>query len=164
MQAKTAIRQSIGLSDMLMKMYLDDLDDAAFLARPVPGMNHIAWQVGHLISSERKTVEEIKPGSCPPLPEGFDAKHNKEGAKRDDPEDFYTKDRYLELWKAQREASLAVLESLDDAGLDAPAPESIRSFCSTVGEALHMLSGQHPLMHVGQFVAVRRLLNKPIAM
>ncbi len=73
MQAKDAIRQSIEMADFTMGKYLDDLDDAAFMKRPVAGMNTIAWQVGHLISSEREAIEGIKPGSCPPLPEGFDA-------------------------------------------------------------------------------------------
>jgi hypothetical protein len=162
MQAKDAIRQSIGMADMMMNKYLEDLDDDAFLVRPVHGMNHIAWQLGHLISSERGTLEGIKPGSCPPLPEGFDAKHGKETIATNDPSQFYTKAEYLAFWKAQRAATLVVLESLDGADLDAPAPERIRGFCPTVGHALNMMGGVHPLMHAGQFVAVRRQLGKPI--
>jgi hypothetical protein len=128
-------------------------------------MNHIAWQLGHLISSERSTIEAIKPGTCPPLPEGFDAKHDqKECTKIDDPAAFHTKDEYLAVWKAQRDALKALVESMTDADLDAEAPERLRSFCPTVGHALNMMGGIHPLMHVGQFVAVRRKLDKPIAM
>lgn len=163
MQAKDVIRQSIEMSDMTVGKYLEDLDDAAFRVRPVGGMNHIAWQMGHLISVERSTVEAIKPGSCPPLPEGFDAKHEKETHSSDDPKDFQTRDEYLALWKAQRAASLAVLDSLSDADLDAPAPEKVRGFCPTVGHALNMMGGIHPMMHAGQFVGVRRSLQKPIA-
>jgi hypothetical protein len=165
MQAKDLIQQSIGTADMMMRKYLEDLDDAAFLIRPVEGMNHIAWQVGHLISGERSVIEAIKPGSCPPLPEGFDAKHDQKTTTTiDDPAAFYTKDEYLAIWKSQREALKALVESLTDADLDAPAPERFQSFCPTVGLALNMMGGMHPLMHVGQFVAVRRKLHKPIAM
>lgn len=163
MQAKDAIRQSIEMADMVTGKYLEDLDDAAFLARPVPGMNHIAWQIGHLISTERAALEAIKPGSCPPLPEGFDAKHGKETTAFNAPADFYTKDEYLAAWKGQRAALLSVLDSLDDAGLDAPAPERLRGFCPTVGLAINMMGGLHPMMHVGQYVAVRRAKEKPIA-
>jgi len=163
MQAKDAIRQSMEMSDMVMGKYLEDLDDAAFLRRPVEGMNHIAWQVGHLISIERGTIEAIKPGSSPALPEGFDAKHGKETHSVDDPGQFYTKDEYLAFWKAQREATRSVLDSLSDADLDAPAPERVRSFCPTVGHAMNMFGGVHPMMHAGQFVAVRRSLQKPVA-
>ena len=80
MKAKDAIRQAIEMSNMITGKYLDDLDEAAFLSRPVAGMNHIAWQIGHLISSERDVIDTIKPGFCPALPEGFDAKHTKETA------------------------------------------------------------------------------------
>ena len=163
MTAKDAIRQSIGMSDMIMAKYLDDLDDVALMKRPVAGMNHIAWQLGHLITSEYKVVDAIKPGSCPPLPEGFYAGHDKEAAKKDDAASFRTKDEYLALWTAQREASKALLETLSDAELDAPAPEHLRAMCPTVGHAINLLVGLHPMMHVGQFVAVRRELQKPIA-
>ena len=109
MQCKDAIRQAMGMADSIIGKYLEDLDDAAFLIRPVAGMNHIAWQMGHLISAERGTMEGIKPGSCPALPEGFDAKHGKETISLDDPKAFYTKDEYLALWKAQRAATQAHL-------------------------------------------------------
>jgi hypothetical protein len=163
MQAKNAIRQSIDMADMTIGKYLEDLDDAALLIRPVAGMNHIAWQMGHLISVERTMIEDIKPGSCPPLPEGFDARHSKETIGSDDPKAFHTRAEYLALWDAQRAATKAVLESIDDAKLDAPGPERFRSFCPTVGHALNMMGGVHPLMHAGQFVPVRRMLKKPIA-
>ena len=164
MQAKDAIRQTIQVTDMITGKYLEDLDDSAFFARPVAGMNHIAWQIGHLISSERVAIEAIKPDSCPALPEGFDAMHGKETAASDDPKAFLSREEYLALWKAQRAATLALLESLDDAGLDAPAPERIRAWCPTVGFAINMMGGLHAMMHAGQYVAVRRSLGKPIAM
>jgi hypothetical protein len=161
MQAKDAILQSIGVADMVMGKYLDDLDEKAFFVRPVEGMNTIAWQVGHLIGTERSFLEGVKPGSCPPLPEGFEAKHRKETASIDDPSMFPTKAEYLALWKAQRDATKAALESMSDADLDAPAPEGIRSFAPTAGQVFN-LTGLHALMHVGQFVAVRREQKKPI--
>jgi hypothetical protein len=165
MQAKDVIRHSIEMADMMMGKYLEDLDDSAFLVRAVPGMNHIAWQVGHLIATQRSAMEAIKPGSCPPLPEGFAAKHDQKTTTTiDDPAAFHTKAEYLAVWKAQREALKAVLESMTDAELDAPAPENLRGMVPTVGLALNLMGGIHPLMHVGQFVAVRRQLQMPVAM
>ena len=161
MHAKQAILQSIGVADSIMGKYLDDLGDEAFFVRPVEGMNTIAWQVGHLISSERGFVEAVKPGSCPALPEGFDAKHDKATSTIDDPSKFLTKAEYLALWKSQRAATRAALESLSDADLDAATPERIRHMCPTVGH-LFNLTGLHALMHVGQFVAVRREQKLPV--
>ncbi len=161
MQAKDAILQSIDVANMVMDKYLSDLSDEAFFVKPVEGMNTIAWQVGHLISSERGMVEGVKPGSCPSLPEGFDAKHGKEGTKIDDPSQFSTKVEYLAAWKAQRAATRAALEATPEADLDTPAPEKIRNFAPTVGHVFN-LTGLHPLMHVGQFVAVRREQKLPV--
>jgi hypothetical protein len=162
MQAKDAILQTINIADMIMNKYLSDLSDEAFFVKPIGGMNHIAWQVGHLVSSERGMIEGIKPGSCPPLPEGFDEKHRKDTTAIDDPSQFHTKAEYLEVWRAQRDATRALLESMTEAELDAPAPEKIRNMCATVGMVFN-LTGLHTLMHVGQFVAVRREQNLPIA-
>ena len=36
--------------------YVQDLADADLLLRPVPGINHIAWQLGHLITGSKKML------------------------------------------------------------------------------------------------------------
>jgi len=163
MSTKATIQQSLHISEMLMGKYLTDLDPQAFLTRPVAGMNHLAWQVGHLISSEHKMNERIKPGASPALPEGFDAKHAMSQHDDDNPADFHTKDEYLALWKSQRAATHSLLEAMSEADLDAPCPdEKTRGMCPTIGSMFN-LSGLHALMHAGQFVAVRRQHEMPIA-
>jgi len=163
MNAKDAILQVHALADRLVNAYVGDLSDADLLLRPVPGQNHIAWQLGHLLLTERFFVEAIKPGSSPALPEGFDVAHGRDekATTSDDPSQFLSKDAYVKLIKAQREVTLAVLNGLSEADLDAPGPESVRKMCPTVGSTL-MLNGTHYIMHSGQFVSVRRKLGKPI--
>ena len=78
--AKDMIRNSAETGTMVMNAYLEDLPEEALFESPGPGMNPLAWQVGHLISTEKDWVEKIKSGSCPTLPEGFDAAHSKETA------------------------------------------------------------------------------------
>jgi hypothetical protein len=162
MHAKEVIRQTLDLNESIVTRYLGDLDDADLLIRPVEGMNHIAWQLGHLISSERGMVEAIRPGTCPPLPEGFEANYDREDTTSDDPARFLSKEAYLSLFNAQRAATKAVLDSLTDEDMDAPGPEKFRKMFPTVGN-FFVLIGTHVIMHVGQFVAVRRKRNKPIA-
>ena len=43
----------------MLSMFLSDLSDADLLVCPVEGANHIAWQIGHLISAERMTVNNL---------------------------------------------------------------------------------------------------------
>jgi hypothetical protein len=163
MHAKDVIRLSMDMSERVLMAYIGDLEDADLKVPPEEGMNPIGWQIGHLISSERMMMEGIKPGSCPALPEGFDAAHSTEKAKTGalDPSTFKTKAEYLSLWNAQREASKAVLDSVPEAELDAPSPERFRNFMPTVGAVL-ALPASHTLMHVGQFVPLRRKLKKPV--
>lgn len=163
MTAKDAILQSLGAGEMITQRYLNDLDDGDLVLQPVEGMNPIAWHLGHLVSSERSMVEAIKPGSSPPLPEGFDAAHSKESSLANDHSGFLpTKAEYLELTRSQRAATKAVLEGLSEADLDAPSPERLRGMWPTIG-AVFMLMGSHTLMHVGQYIAVRKKLHKPVA-
>lgn len=161
MHAKDALLQTLDMNERILGEYVGDLGDADLLLRPVEGQNHIAWQIGHLISTERVMVEAIKPGSCPPLPDGFDEVHGRDATQSDDPSRFASKERYLELFRAQRAATKAVLDSLTDADLDAPAPERTRKRFPTVGLTFGLM-GSHVLMHVGQFVSVRRKLKKPV--
>jgi hypothetical protein len=161
--SKDMIKATVAMTDRMVQSYLGDLDDADLLLRPVDGMNHIAWQLGHLIGSERWFVEQIKPGASPALPEGFEAAHKKETAGVNDASKFHTKAEYLSLWKKQRDASLAVLDGFSEADLAKPSPEIVRKFCPTVAETMNMI-GLHPMMHLGQWVAVRRKLKKPITM
>ena len=161
MSPKDALKLNIDMSDMIINSYIGDLSDADIFVRPVPGMNHIAWQLGHLIASEREFVEKVKPGSCPQLPAGFAEAHTKETAKIDDPAKFYPLSKYQDLWKAQRAATLSVLAAVPEADLEKTDPEKFPEWAPNVASLLAM-AGTHALMHCGQFVAVRRQRGKPI--
>jgi hypothetical protein len=165
MTAKELIRKAFDGSDRIMQTYLQGLSKADLLMRPVPGMNHIAWQLGHLISGERRMMEMIRPGSSPPLPDGFEATYHRDNTKDDDASKYLSPEEYLKLWKTQREATLALLDSLPDEELDKEeaAGGKLPPMAPTVGQLIH-LAGTHPILHAGQFVAVRRALNLPIAL
>ena len=55
MTAKDVLKNALKSNHEILSMYLSDLSDADLLVRPAPGANHIAWQLGHLIYSERKS-------------------------------------------------------------------------------------------------------------
>lgn len=163
MHAKDAIKSATNLSSMVLNSYISDLDDADLMQRPGEGCNHLAWQLGHLISSECDLLNMAAPGKAIELPAGFADAHAKDKATSDDAAEFCDKQTYAELFEKVRTASMAALDELPDEQLDQPAPENMRSFCPTVGD-LFMLIASHPMMHAGQFVPIRRRLNKPILM
>lgn len=161
MDTKEAIRSSMDVSLFVLNTYLSDLDDADLLRRPGPDCNHLAWQLGHLISSEVDLLEQVCPGKGAALPEGFADTHSKENRNSDDATQFKSKQEYLDLFQQVRGATTSALDQLPDEQLDAPSPESLREYFPTVGH-MFTLIGTHPLMHAGQFAVVRRQLGKPV--
>jgi hypothetical protein len=159
MNAKELLRQLVEFTHMVTRAYVDDLSDADLLVRSVPGCNHIAWQLGHLAVSTQGMLTSIGK-DAPQLPDGFAAAHTKETAASDDPRKFASKAEYVALTEKMKAASLAAIEATSDGDLDLPAPESMREYAPTVGAVLALL-GTHWLMHVGQFVPIRRKLGKP---
>ncbi len=161
MNAKDAIRGSMDLCLTVLKGYFGDLTDAELMKRPGPGCNHLAWQLGHLISSEAGLLNQICPGAAPELPAGFAEQHSKETISSDDASKFCTKQQYTDLLDKVRTASKVALGQLPEADLDKPGPEKMRDFCPTVGSFFSLIA-THPMMHAGQFVPVRRALGKPV--
>jgi len=163
MNTKDAIKHAYELSHMVMGGYISDFSDADLLNRPGEGCNHVAWQLGHLISSECNLLNMVAPGAAAELPEGFAEKHNKESCASDDPANFCSKAEYLELWGKVKAATYSALDSMSDEDLDKAGPEEMKDFCPTVG-SMFLLIGTHPMMHAGQLVPIRRKLEKPVVM
>ena len=160
MDAKDALRSSMTMGLFVLEKYVSDMTDAELMSRP-PGCNHLAWQIGHLISSESGLVNMMRPGQGAPLPEGFREAHAKENTGSDDPAQFRTKQEYLDLYHRVREQTLKVLDTMTDDDLAAAGPEAFRNVFPRVLDMFNLI-GTHPLMHAGQFAVVRRQLGKPV--
>lgn len=159
MNAKDAIRQIIEFSHLVTRSYFEDLADADLFVRSVPGTNHMAWQLGHMIAGTAGMLAGLG-RAAPVLPEGFEAAHGRDTATVDTAAKFATKAQYLALMDQMKAASLAAVDATPEADLDAAGPESMREYAPTVGAVLTLL-GTHWLMHAGQFVPIRRKLGKP---
>jgi DinB superfamily len=156
MNTQSALRNSLGMGEMVGMAYLGDLTDAEFMQRPHPKCNHINFQVCHLIVSEHELMSKV--GSMPGLPEGFAAKYAKENATCDDPSKFATKDQLIAAYKAQRAATLTILDKIQDSELsDATGVSYAPTKCEMIA-----MQGAHWLMHAGQWVVVRRQNDKPV--
>lgn len=162
MHGVDAIRSALQSSQQLLTWFLSDLADGDLLVRPVPGSNHIAWQMGHLIQAEGGLVRgELPDAAYPALPPGWGDQHGKATQAQDPPTGFATKAAYVELFTAARQATLAALGQLTDADLDRPSTGKMAPFAPTWG-AIFLLVSNHALMHAGQFSVVRRKLGKPV--
>jgi uncharacterized damage-inducible protein DinB len=153
---------ALNSTQRLTNDYLTDLSDADMVVRPVPGANHIAWQLGHLIASEINLVRSQLPNAAyPELPAGFAEQHRQEMATHESPKGFLGKQQYLDLFNRVREATKATVAKLSDADLDKPSTGNMAQFAPTLGAFL-MLIVNHTMMHAGQFSVVRRKLGKPV--
>ena len=161
MSTLDSLKAAFDITDMVVQSYLGDMEDADLLTRPGAGCNHIAWQLGHVISSEANMINMLQENAAIDLPAGFGDQHGKDMATEDDPAKFCSKSEYMDLYQKTRENTLAVLNGLSEEQLQAEAPEQFRAFCPTVA-SMAMLMATHPMMHAGQFVPVRRSLGKPI--
>jgi hypothetical protein len=157
MNAKDVLRQNVEFGCMLVRSYVEDLSDADMLVRSVPGTNHIAWQLGHMIAGTQQMLGLL--GHQASLPDGFVARYSAETAKSDAAEKFAPKSELLALMDQVKAASLAAIDATPESALDQPAPEPMREYAPTVGAALGIVGG-HWLMHAGQFVPIRRKLGK----
>jgi hypothetical protein len=158
MDTKDWIRFSLSSADFIVDAYLGDIKEAEMFARAVPGTNHLAWQIGHLISSERWLADKAAPGKMPELPAGFAEKHNKETAAIDDPASFLNKEEYLKLRKEVRAGTLALIDSLSPADFDKPV-EKVPPMLKNAAQTLHFI-GAHWTMHAGQWAVLRRKLGR----
>jgi uncharacterized damage-inducible protein DinB len=158
MTAKDVIKSTLQQCRTVARDYIADLNDSDLMIRSVPGVNHIAWQLGHVISSELWMLGQMG-HKLPALPADFEAAYTKETSTSDDPRKFHKKSEYLALMEKFEQPVLAAIDATPDAELDTPGPESMRTYAPTVGAALALL-GVHWMMHAGQFVPVRRKLGR----
>jgi hypothetical protein len=157
MNARDAIKLGIDMADFVALGYLQDLTDEELMDRPHPKCNHVNWQVGHLVASDNQMIDQVLPGSMPPLPAGFSEKYTRETATSDDPQAFAKKEELLRVQKEQRAGVLAALAKLTDSDLDKATGIE---YAPTIG-AMFSMVGSHWMMHCGQWVIVRRKHGRP---
>lgn len=147
--AKDIINSTNGVSEFVLDLYLQDLSDADLLVPPAPGLNPVAWQLGHLINSEFESLQKLDPSLESPLPKGFAEAHSKAAAESGETKGFLTKAEYIELGKKVRALANELIAKTPDADLGSPSGVD---YVPTKGELFSMI-GMHVLMHVGQIVA-----------
>jgi uncharacterized damage-inducible protein DinB len=162
MTGRQALQAALTSTQFALNMYLGDLNDADILVRPVPNANNIAWQLGHVVTSE-KYLMSILPGAIyPDIPMVIED-YGKETAQTGPKKGYLTKAQYVDAFAKVRAASVANVERCSDADFDKPNTGPLAKFAPTLGD-LVILVANHTLMHGGQFTVVRRALGKPVVM
>lgn len=156
-----AMKAALESTKTMVPWYLGDFTDGDMLVRPVAGANHAAWHMGHLIVGDAFLVQDAIPDAKFDLPAGFREAHDTPSAQKDGPDGFLSKDEYLKLFEATRNATIAAVSKLTDADLDKPNPGTMKGWAPTLG-VLFLSISNHTMMHAGQFTVIRRKLGKPV--
>jgi hypothetical protein len=141
-------------------MHLADLSDADLLVRPVPGANHAAWQLGHLIGFNAMVLNTVAPMSSLKLPAKLPDFADRQSSASDDASGFHTKSELLSALEECESALLTAVGTMTAEDFARPAPEAVRAFAPTLGVLLLMVP-MHSAMHVGQIQVIRRKLGRP---
>ena len=145
----------------ILKMTVADFSDEELLVRPVPGANHAAWQLGHLLGSAAHMVNSVAPGIVPDSLVTLGEKYTGKTASVDDPAFYPDKTQLLEAFAQAYGAIAEWMKSLTPDDLARPTPGRMADFAPTIGHLALMTAG-HILMHVGQMQVIRRKLGKPL--
>ncbi|MDB5322151.1 MAG: DinB superfamily protein [Phycisphaerales bacterium] len=145
----------------ILKMTLSDFSQEDMLARPVPGANHAAWQLGHLIGSAAHMINAAAPGIVPEAAARIGEKCSGKTANVDDPAYFPDKTQLLEAFAQTHGAIAEWVKTLAPEQLARPTPGPMADFAPTVGHLI-LMTVSHIMMHVGQCQVIRRKLGKPL--
>ncbi|MBX9680707.1 MAG: DinB family protein [Gemmataceae bacterium] len=161
MRPQEVLKKSLASTQWLLGGYLADLADADLQIVPVPGMNTIAWQLGHLIASEKALVSSNLPhAQFPPLPPVVERLAKGNSAKEYPQGGDLPKSQLLDLFNKVRSATIAAVEAASDTDLEKATVGPLAPIAPKVVDLLLVVSN-HTMMHGGQFTAARRALGKP---
>jgi hypothetical protein len=139
------------------KKAMADVDESTVHHQPHPGMNTPAWVIGHLCVVADSAAKMLGlPRTCPK------EWHQSFGIKSDPakPTVRPTKAELLACLEAQHARVSEAASRVTEEQLAAPHPyEIVKAMFPTVGELLLHMMTTHPMLHLGQLSAWRRIMG-----
>lgn len=138
--------------------FVDDLKPEEFEAQPIPGVNSVAWMLGHLAMTDRRVVGMFGV-EVPPLPDGFEVKFKTTKQAAVEQKGLGDPKVLLALFDQYRLLLIETARTADSETLNRPLPNPHPLF-ATVGEAVAFMA-VHVGLHAGQITVIRRALGYP---
>lgn len=161
MEICEVIREVLKTSRLVLFRYLNDFSDTDIYVRPLPKAHTTAWQLGHLILSERMMMKGLGCEDLIELPPRFESVHAEDRGYSYEENSGFVKEQYKELLVVQRERVFELLEETTVATFESPGPIEMRQYAPTVA-AVFLAMGSHEMLHAGQIAVIRRYLEKAI--
>lgn len=156
-----AIAYSLSVSKKMAHRFLDDLKPAEFEVQPCPGANCVAWILGHLTMTDRRSLTWLGVTDLPPLPVGFEERFKTTRTTAGEQKGYGEPAELVRLFDDHRDRLIAALATADPAKFTEPPTFQTPMFADR-GEG-YLFMGLHTAMHLGQISAIRRTLGYPPA-
>ncbi len=141
---------------------LEDIDESAWFDMPAPGINHVAWQVGHLAASQVALIHvrcfAKDYDRCAPA--GFREKFGKGSSPLADPSAYPGVAEIRAAFDRIQTEAIDLIAAMSESDLNSPAGAEPHPLFSTKQGAI-ATTALHETFHAGQIALLRRLAGKP---
>jgi hypothetical protein len=161
MDIREVIAEGLKTSRLVLFRYIDDFSDADLYVRPVPKAHTTAWQLGHLVLSERMMMKGLGCKELVELPERFESAHAGDRGYSYQEDSGFFKEQYRELLIVQRERVFQLLEETTTGAFASAGPIEMRQYAPTVA-SVFLAMASHEMLHAGQIAVIRRFLEKAV--
>ena len=138
--------------------YIDDLKPSEFAHQPFPGVNSVAWILGHLTLTDRRILGLLG-AELPPIPDGFETRFKATRRPAEVQTHLGEPTEMISLFDAHRLKLIDAVQRATPEALNTPLPNPIAA-AKTVGEAAAFMA-VHVALHAGQVTLIRRSLGYP---
>ena len=156
-----AIVTGLQVSEKLFRRFTADLKPTEWHYQPVPGVNTVAWVVGHLVLIDHRRAVALGAAGLPDLPSGFAERYAPTRQTAVTQSDLDSATVLTRLFHEGRVHLVAAVLAASPSLLAEPLPNPHPLFANHGEAALFM--GQHTVLHLGQITVIRRLLGYPPA-
>ncbi|MEM6330398.1 MAG: DinB family protein [Planctomycetota bacterium] len=137
---------------------LADLTDEEFFAQPAAGMNHVAWNLGHLAFYLDKPAGML--GAAVELGDWAD-RFAQGSTPTPGPAGYPSREEICTAFTSASDRCIAAIKAAPDDVLTAANTVAMKDALPTMADLMNFLLVGHCALHFGQVSAVRRALGRP---
>ena len=140
---------------------LQDIQESRWFESPAPGIQHIAWQVGHLAASQAVLIHNrcLNIPVAEVVPESITKQFGRGSKPMGDAGAYPPIAEIRRLFDGVQADCLARIRQMTESDLDLPAYGDPHPMFAKRGEAVAMTT-MHEAFHAGQIALTRRLFGK----
>lgn len=141
---------------------LEDIEASEWFHAPAPGLQHVAWQIGHLASSQVTLIHGRCFDKTPSdhIPARFRELFGKGSRPVADPSAYPAPTDIRRVFDRIHSEALELVKSISVDELERPASGDPHPMFITKGQCIAMVA-MHESFHAGQIALTRRILGKP---